>query len=69
MGDDLHPSLKQLDVLVLSRFILQRSLGYSKEDLNDEEIFHYNSDMAKTLSLVDSGAYKMTFLLNPLVKM
>jgi len=65
MGDDLQPSLKQLDVLVLSRFILQRSLGFSKEDLNDEEIFHYNSDMAKTLSLVDSGAYKMTFLLNP----
>jgi len=65
LGDDFHPSLKQLDVLVLSRFILQLSLGYSKEDLNDEEVFHYNSDMAKTLSLVDSGAYEMTFLLNP----
>jgi len=27
MGDDLHPSLKQLDVLVLSRFLLQRTLA------------------------------------------
>lgn len=65
LGDDLHPFLKKLDVLVLSRFILQRSLGFSKEDLNDEEIFHYQSDMAKTLSSVDSGAYQMAFLLNP----
>lgn len=65
MGDDLHPFLKKLDVLVLSRFILQRSLGFSKEDLNDEEVFHYQSDMARTISLVDSGAYQMAFLLNP----
>ena len=65
MGDDLHPSLKKLDVLVLSRFIFQKTLGFSKEDLDDEEIFHYHSDTAKTLSLVDSGADQMAFLLNP----
>ncbi|MGD2125380.1 MAG: DUF1015 domain-containing protein [Desulfobacteraceae bacterium] len=65
MGDDLHPSLKKLDVLVLSRFILQKALGFSKEDLNDEDIFHYHSGVAKAISLVDSGAYQMAFLLNP----
>lgn len=65
MGGDLHPSLKQLDVLVLSRFIFQETLGFSKEDLDNEEIFHYHSDMAKALSLVDSGDYQMAFLLNP----
>jgi uncharacterized protein (DUF1015 family) len=65
MGEDLHPSLKKLDVLVLSRFIFQKTLGFSKEDLDDEEIFHYHSDTAKTLSLVDSEAYQMAFLLNP----
>jgi uncharacterized protein (DUF1015 family) len=64
MGEDLHPSLKKLDVLVLSRFILQKTLGFSKEDLDNEEIFHYHSDITKALSLVDSGNYQMAFLLN-----
>jgi uncharacterized protein (DUF1015 family) len=65
MGEDLHASLKRLDVLVLSRFIFQKSLGFSKEDLDNEEIFHYKSDMVEALSLVDSGDYQMAFLLNP----
>jgi uncharacterized protein (DUF1015 family) len=65
MGEDLHASLKKLDVLVLSRFIFQKSLGFSKEDLDDEEIFHYQSDMVEALSQVDSGNYQMAFLLNP----
>jgi uncharacterized protein (DUF1015 family) len=65
MDDDLQPPLKKLDVLVLSRLILQKGLGFSKEDLDNEEIFHYHSDMTKTLSLVDSGNYQMAFLVNP----
>jgi len=65
MGEDLHLSLKKLDVLVLSRFILQKSLGFSKEDLDNEEIFHYQSDMTRAISMVDSGTYDMVFLLNP----
>jgi uncharacterized protein (DUF1015 family) len=65
MGDDLHESLKNLDVLVLSRFILQKGLGFSKEDLDDEEIFQYQSSLEKALSLVTSGDYELTFLLNP----
>lgn len=65
MGDDLHPSLKALDVLVLSRLVLQKTLGFSKKDLDDEEKFHYQSDMVEAISLVDAGIYQMTFLLNP----
>jgi uncharacterized protein (DUF1015 family) len=65
MGDDLQESLKNLDVLVLSRFILQKGLGFSKEDLDDEEIFHYQSNLEKAVSLVNSGDYELTFLLNP----
>jgi uncharacterized protein (DUF1015 family) len=65
MGDDLHDSLKKLDVLVLSRFVFQRSLGFSKEDLNDEKIFHYQSDMEKAVASVQAGTHQMAFLLNP----
>ena len=65
MGDDLHVSLKKLDVLVLSRFIFQKTLGFSKEDLNDEKIFHYQSDMGKAIASVHAGTHQMAFLLNP----
>ena len=65
LGDDLHPSLQKLDVLVLSRLIFQKSLGFSRSDLDDEDIFHYHSDMEDTISLVESGEYQMAFLLNP----
>jgi len=65
LGDDLHPSLKELDVLVLSRLILQKTLGFSKEDLDNEEVFHYESSLSKAVSKVLSGQYVMSFLLNP----
>ena len=65
MNDDLHPSLKKLDVLVLSRFVLQRGLGFTKEDLDNEKIFHYQSSMETAASLVESGDHQMAFFLNP----
>ena len=65
MEEVLHPSLKKLDVIVLSRLILQKSLGFTREDLDNETLFHYNSNLADSISLVDSGLYEMTFLLNP----
>ncbi len=65
MNDNLHPSLKKLDVLVLSRFILQIGLGFSKKDLDNNEIFHYQSSMETAISQVESGEHQMVFLLNP----
>jgi uncharacterized protein (DUF1015 family) len=65
MGEDLHRCLKELDVLVLSRLVLQKTLGFSIEDLNNEEVFNYQSDLQRAFSLVDSGIFQMTFLLNP----
>jgi len=65
MGEDLHHSLKKLDVLALSRFILQKSLGFTRDELDNEEIFYYQSNMEKAVSQVYSGDFQMTFLLNP----
>jgi uncharacterized protein (DUF1015 family) len=65
MGEDLHDSLKKLDVLVLSRLVFQKALGFSEEDMDDEEIFQYQSNMEKALSQVDAGDCQMTFLVNP----
>ena len=65
LGGDLHPSLRKLDVLVLSRLIFQRSLGYSLEALDNEDRFTYESDMGRALGSVASGACEMGFFLNP----
>jgi len=65
MGEDLHPSLRKLDVLVLSRLVFQKSLGFSREELDNEKQFHYESDMEKALSMVAEGETDMAFLLNP----
>ncbi len=64
-GKDLHPSLRKLDTLVLSRLVLQKCLGFTKEDMDNEGIFHYNSNIEDSISLVNSGVYDMTFMLNP----
>ncbi|MFC1822602.1 DUF1015 domain-containing protein [Thermodesulfobacteriota bacterium] len=65
MGANLHPALKELDVLVLSRLILQDTCGFTTEDMDDESQFHYESDFMKAIARVESGDYKIAFLLNP----
>jgi uncharacterized protein (DUF1015 family) len=65
LGEDLHPCLKKLDVLVLSRLILQRGLQFTREELDDDRLIHYQSDTAKALASIQAGDYSMGFVLNP----
>ena len=65
LGDDLHPALKKLDVLALSRLVFQRIMGIRREDLDDERIIEYESDTGLTLSSVLTGKTQMAFLVNP----
>jgi uncharacterized protein (DUF1015 family) len=65
MGEDIHPSLKKLDVLVLSKLVLQKALCFTNKDLDNSDIFHYQSSMVTAVSEVMSGDYQMAFLLNP----
>jgi uncharacterized protein (DUF1015 family) len=65
IGDDVHPSLKKVDVLVLSRLIFQRLLGIRREALDDEKIIRYESNTISALSSVLSGESQMVFLVNP----
>lgn len=65
IGDDVHHSIKKLDVLVLSRLVLQRILGIKRDDLDNEKIIQYESNTNGALSLVQSGNYQMAFLMNP----
>lgn len=61
----IHPSLMKLDVIVLTRLILNNCLGFTKEDLDNDKLIKYVSNMADSISLVESGDCKMAFLLNP----
>jgi uncharacterized protein (DUF1015 family) len=65
LGHDLHPSLRKLDVIILSRLILEKVMEFTKADMDNDGIFHYNSNIASTISLVDSGEFDIAFLINP----
>jgi len=66
IGDDVPPSIKKLDVLVLSRLVLQGILGHLKGTIwIIEKIIQYESNTNGALSLVHSGDYQMVFLMNP----
>ena len=65
LGDELHPSLKKLDVSVLSGLIFEQILGIKKDDLESDEIIHYESNTNTALTSVIRGDYQMAFLVNP----
>jgi len=65
VGKDIHPALRKLDVLVLSKLVLQKALGFTRSDLDNSETFHYQSHMETAVTEVASGKYQMAFLLNP----
>jgi len=65
MGNDLDPSLKSLDVMVLSRLLFQRVLGFKIQDMDRDEIFHYTADLYKAFHAVHKEGYFMSVLLNP----
>jgi uncharacterized protein (DUF1015 family) len=63
-GKDLHPQLRSLDVMILSRLIFQKILGLRKEDLDQENMIEYRHDPLQTLKLVESGQSQMGFFLS-----
>ncbi len=64
-GEDLHPLLRRLDVMILSRLIFQKALGVRREELDQENIIEYRHDAFEVLKLVEKGQSQMSFILNP----
>jgi uncharacterized protein (DUF1015 family) len=65
LENDLHPSLKKLDVIILSKLILERVMEFTRADMDNDGLFYYNSNIASTVDLIDSGEFEMAFLINP----
>ncbi|UCG10961.1 MAG: DUF1015 domain-containing protein [Deltaproteobacteria bacterium] len=61
---DLPQSLQELDVVVLTDFILKRLLKVDELMLNDETRITYRHDSREAIEQVDHGLFQVAFLLN-----
>lgn len=57
--------LRQLDVTVATRLILQETLGFDEAALDDESRISYTSRTPKAFEAVDAGRCDMALILNP----
>lgn len=64
-GPDVFGPLRQLDVAVLTRMILEKILGLDNNARDMAHLISYNSDTRDTLAQVQSGQARVAFLLNP----
>jgi len=64
-AEDLHPLLRKLEVMILSRLVLQKVLGIKPEELDRENLIEYRHDAREAMALVESGRCRMAFLLTP----
>jgi uncharacterized protein (DUF1015 family) len=63
--EGIPAELKELDVVLLTRLLLQGVLNMEEKDLDDEFKVQYLSRFNQALDLVEQGRYAASFLLNP----
>jgi uncharacterized protein (DUF1015 family) len=56
---------RELDVVLLHQFILDKCLGITKEDVTAEKHLTYERERSAAIAAVDRGAAQIAFLLNP----
>ncbi|WP_373498906.1 DUF1015 domain-containing protein [Desulfococcus sp.] len=64
-GDALPAAVRDLDVTVLTRLIFMDLLGFDQARLDNEKLIAYATDPRKAVDGVLSGAWDVTFILNP----
>jgi len=62
---ELSDTLRDIDVTVLTRLIFMDLLGFDNARLDNEKLIGCASTARKALEEVGSGAYDITFILNP----
>jgi uncharacterized protein (DUF1015 family) len=65
LAGDLSAALKELDVSVLHRLILDHILGLKPEEQVKEGAITYSQDAEKVLAALDKEDYQGAFILNP----
>lgn len=62
---DLTPAQRDLDVVLLHRLILERTLGITAEAVRKGQHVAYEREMEAAVAAVDRGTAQVCFLLNP----
>jgi len=64
-GNEIDGPLKELDVIVLTRIIFIKILGFDDEMLDDSNLIHFTSKDIDAIKAISSGSHDMAFMLNP----
>jgi len=64
-GDEIEGPLKELDVIVLTRLLFVKILGFNDQMLDDHDLIHFSSKDAEAIEAVTSGKNDMAFIINP----
>ena len=59
------PRQRELDVILLHNYILEKGLGITPEAVRQEQNIGYERDAAAAISAVSEGRAQACFLLNP----
>jgi uncharacterized protein (DUF1015 family) len=62
---DLSPRLRQLDVVILHRLLIEKCLGISEDAVRKESHITYLRELDQALKAVAEGRAQLAFLLNP----
>jgi uncharacterized protein (DUF1015 family) len=62
---DVAEGLRQLDVILLHRLVIEQLLGIDRQAVREEKNLHYVRDCAQALAQVDHGKAQVCFLMNP----
>ena len=63
--EELDPSLRPLDVSVLTRLVFMKILGFDRQRLDDDRLIGYASTADQALQAIDTARFDVAFLLNP----
>jgi len=64
-GSDIEPPLKELDVIVLTRLIFVKLLGFNDDMLDDHDLINFTSKKIDAITATTTGTHDMAFILNP----
>jgi uncharacterized protein (DUF1015 family) len=64
-GNEIEAPLKKLDVIVLTRLIFGKLLGFDDELLDDHDLINFTSREIDAITAAITGTHDMAFILNP----
>ncbi len=64
-GSDIEAPLKELDVIVLTRLIFVKLLGFDDDMLDDHDLINFSSKEIDAITAITTGTHDMVFILNP----